>query len=436
MTQAILHRCSLRPWAMGLLALGALATVTGCSRGKSSRAAALEKSKAHTAATPPRVIIEPETAPASAAAPAATQQPAPIVLDYGNGWYHTATGGESITVIAAQYEREPALVAQINRTEKTAKPTAGSMIYIPPTNNRERLKPILHKVSRNPDLIPRTPWNKQQQAAVANAGAGVAEKHAAESVKERKQNKAADPWIDRKYARPEIVEQEAAAPKAIASAPAAGATGTVRQPALEGDATAEPERSVKVASLDRSIGLFGSAPRMRETQQALIEIDERTIASGSTLGGGASPQPSTGGAAVRRETPPESTSTAGRARAAKFEWPLQGSVIARFKEGWRKACHGIEIQASEGTPIKASRAGKVLLAEEFLSYGKLIVIDHGDGFATAYGYNRELKVRNGDRVQAGQVIGTVGRPKSGASSRLFFQVRRNAKPVDPLDFLK
>ena len=79
--------------------------------------------------------------------------------------------------------------------------------------------------------------------------------------------------------------------------------------------------------------------------------------------------------------------------------------------------------------------GKVLIAGVLPGYGKLVLIDHGDGFVTAYGYNEQVYVKEGDRVRVGQRIASVGRPSQGSRSRLFFQVRRNQIPVDPLKYL-
>ena len=118
-----------------------------------------------------------------------------------------------------------------------------------------------------------------------------------------------------------------------------------------------------------------------------------------------------------------------------FDWPASGQVVTQFQDGWRNACHGIEIAADEGSAVNAARSGRVLMAEEFLSYGKLIVIDHGDGYASAYGYNKELLVRPGQHVRKGARIARVGRQKSWSDSMLFFQIRRNASPVDPMVYL-
>ncbi len=118
-----------------------------------------------------------------------------------------------------------------------------------------------------------------------------------------------------------------------------------------------------------------------------------------------------------------------------FEWPVRGEIMARFKEGWNKACHGIEIAAAEGQPVQAARPGRVLVARDFPGYGKMVLIDHGDGYASVYGYNSDLLVREDQAVRAGDQIASVGRPSSGSRSRLFFQIRRDAQPVDPLLYL-
>ncbi|MEN6626386.1 MAG: peptidoglycan DD-metalloendopeptidase family protein [Candidatus Sumerlaeia bacterium] len=120
----------------------------------------------------------------------------------------------------------------------------------------------------------------------------------------------------------------------------------------------------------------------------------------------------------------------------RFMWPAQGEVVTRFREGWNKACHGLEIRASEGSPVVAARSGRVLVAQEYPGYGKMVLIDHGDGFASVYGYNSSLLVRERQLVQAGQKIATIGRPSYGDSGKLFFQIRRNAQPIDPLEFLQ
>jgi lipoprotein NlpD len=118
-----------------------------------------------------------------------------------------------------------------------------------------------------------------------------------------------------------------------------------------------------------------------------------------------------------------------------FIWPVEGQVITRFEGGWNDGFHGLEIAAPEGSPVLASRGGRVLYAQEFISYGKLILIDHFDGTASAYGYNDAMMVKEGQMVRQGQQVATVGRMTRGGRPMLYFQIRRDARPVDPLKYL-
>lgn len=125
-----------------------------------------------------------------------------------------------------------------------------------------------------------------------------------------------------------------------------------------------------------------------------------------------------------------------KSSSSRFVWPVKGQIVEPFKDGWQGgAHHGIAIAAADGTPVQASRAGKVLIAGVLPGYGNMVMIDHGDGFVTTYAYNERIWVKGGDTVKVGQRIASVGRPSQGASSKLFFQIRRNQIPVDPLKYL-
>ena len=119
----------------------------------------------------------------------------------------------------------------------------------------------------------------------------------------------------------------------------------------------------------------------------------------------------------------------------QFIWPAKGKVVTPFSDGWSKACHGVEISASEGSPVRASRGGKVRLAQDFPGYGKLVLIDHMDGLSSVYGYLNGIQVRKEQWVDQGQQIASVGRPRSTGRPMLFFQVRENGRKVDPMNYL-
>ena len=117
----------------------------------------------------------------------------------------------------------------------------------------------------------------------------------------------------------------------------------------------------------------------------------------------------------------------------KWMWPVKGEIIRRFAP-WQHS-KGVEIAAPEGTKVRATAAGTVAYAGSGLrAYGNLLIIKHNDRYLSAYAYNRELLVKEGDVINAGQVIAIVGH-KHQQSSRLHFEIRVAGKPVDPLQYL-
>jgi septal ring factor EnvC (AmiA/AmiB activator) len=122
-------------------------------------------------------------------------------------------------------------------------------------------------------------------------------------------------------------------------------------------------------------------------------------------------------------------------------WPAPGIVTGRFgrqptgRFGATITRNGVEISLSEGQPVRAVHEGTVAYADQFTGYGNLVIIDHGEGAYSLYGHLDTLAVARGDRVDAQTRIGTSGRNPSGNPS-LYFELRIDAKPVDPLQWLK
>jgi septal ring factor EnvC (AmiA/AmiB activator) len=96
---------------------------------------------------------------------------------------------------------------------------------------------------------------------------------------------------------------------------------------------------------------------------------------------------------------------------------------------------GIDISAPVGEEIRSVFEGIVLFADWFRGYGKMAIIDHGQGFFSLYAHASELLVKAGDKVTPRQVIGKVGDSGSPEGPRLHFEIRQNGKPVDPLQWL-
>ena len=145
---------------------------------------------------------------------------------------------------------------------------------------------------------------------------------------------------------------------------------------------------------------------------------------------------------VRRHVASRNTATQQRQTTAvtpinrlSLQWPTDNassSIIQRYNGTTSK---GIDIAGTQGQQIRSAAAGTVIyVGEEVRGYGKLILISHNDYTITAYAHNDTLLVQKDQKVQAGQVIATMGSSDSD-SVKLHFEVRLNGKAVDPLPYL-
>jgi murein DD-endopeptidase MepM/ murein hydrolase activator NlpD len=116
-------------------------------------------------------------------------------------------------------------------------------------------------------------------------------------------------------------------------------------------------------------------------------------------------------------------------------WPVSGPVTSGFGMRWGRMHEGIDIGAASGTPIHAAAGGTVIYAGWLGGYGNLVVIDHHNSLATAYGHQSAIATGVGASVSQGQVIGYVGCTGHCFGSHLHFEVRVNGAPVDPLAYL-
>ncbi|GHT91825.1 hypothetical protein FACS1894122_04820 [Alphaproteobacteria bacterium] len=121
----------------------------------------------------------------------------------------------------------------------------------------------------------------------------------------------------------------------------------------------------------------------------------------------------------------------------KLIWPVEGKIISEFgdiKDGVPN--DGIYIKAAPGTPVKAADAGEVICARDQEEYGNLILIKHSSGLVTSYAHLRDMKVKVGDTVKAGDEIGSVGKTGDVSEPQLYFEVMKNKNSVNPKKFLK
>jgi murein DD-endopeptidase MepM/ murein hydrolase activator NlpD len=122
-------------------------------------------------------------------------------------------------------------------------------------------------------------------------------------------------------------------------------------------------------------------------------------------------------------------------------WPVNGVLLSRFGErtdpfSGEGAIHaGVDISAAAGTPVHAAADGIVLRSEYYGGYGKLIVIDHGNGMSTRYGHLSRFDVVPGQEVRRGDVIGFSGATGRATSPHVHFEVRLGGAAVNPHPYL-
>ncbi len=133
-------------------------------------------------------------------------------------------------------------------------------------------------------------------------------------------------------------------------------------------------------------------------------------------------------------TQPEAATPA----ATRFRWPARGKVVGTFgKRSDGSSSEGINIAMPMGTDVHAVEGGRVLYASsEIQAYGNLVLIQHENGWVSAYGYADRLLVKREDMVKKGQVIAKSGRTGPVDQPQLHFELRQGAKPVDPLAHLE
>jgi septal ring factor EnvC (AmiA/AmiB activator) len=117
----------------------------------------------------------------------------------------------------------------------------------------------------------------------------------------------------------------------------------------------------------------------------------------------------------------------------KLTWPVGGRLVARFGESRAGGVKwdGVLVATERGAPVRAVYGGRVIYADWLPGLGLLTIIDHGEGYMSLYGHNERLYKTVGERVNAGDTLGSAG--DSGGSNRpeLYFEIRKAGKAVDP-----
>jgi murein hydrolase activator len=134
---------------------------------------------------------------------------------------------------------------------------------------------------------------------------------------------------------------------------------------------------------------------------------------------------------------PGLTSINFAALKGKLHLPVRGSIANRFgaaREDSGISWKGLFIKAGEGNEVKSIADGRVVFADWLRGFGNLMIVDHGDGFMSLYGNNQALLRKVGDEVNTGDNIASVGNSGGIQEPGLYFEMRHQSKPFDPLDW--
>jgi murein DD-endopeptidase MepM/ murein hydrolase activator NlpD len=189
------------------------------------------------------------------------------------------------------------------------------------------------------------------------------------------------------------------------------------------------------ATLHAEVGLVStSLVHARERLTALQEHDSRD--SVMQVLGGTAEIPDTaahGGSFYGMRLSDAEPQASFEAERGHLLSPISGEV--RVVEARRPESDGpgLEFQAPSGTPVRAVAAGRVAFSDRYGGYGRLVILDHGDGYYTAYGGLGAVEVRVGDDVSARARIGSIGSDTD--SPALFFEVRKGTRTLPPRSWL-
>ena len=183
------------------------------------------------------------------------------------------------------------------------------------------------------------------------------------------------------------------------------------------------ERAAVVARLDAQVKGQNRQLASARTQAASLERVLRELERAAAR---ARQQPT-----VPDKAPPE---PARGKPLGKGKWPVTGQLLADYgqsRAGGQMRWDGVLIAAPAGTEVRTVRPGKVVYADWLPGLGQLLVLDHGGGYLSLYGHNQDLARKVGDRVSTGDVLAHVGDTGGQPRPALYYEVRRNGRPINP-----
>jgi len=122
----------------------------------------------------------------------------------------------------------------------------------------------------------------------------------------------------------------------------------------------------------------------------------------------------------------------------KLTWPVAGTLVHDFGQprgGSTMKWNGVVMETPRGTEVRAVYHGRVAFADWLAGMGLLVIVDHGEGYMTLYGYNETILKKAGDWVAPGDVIATVGDSGGQSEAGLYFELRKGTRPVNPRSWI-
>jgi len=209
------------------------------------------------------------------------------------------------------------------------------------------------------------------------------------------------------------------------------AADTQSQLDIQRETLADAQRALADQQAARQQAIADISATLQTDQQRLAELERDQVRLNALLG-------EIQDVAVRSENLSPANLQPFADTRGTLAMPVNGAPANRFGERrnadirWR----GWLISAEQGEPVQAVHGGRVIYSDWLRGQGLLVVIDHGDGWLSLYARNHSLLRRVGDRVNSGDLIARAGASGGSEASGLYFEIRRDGKPVDPADWIR
>ena len=209
---------------------------------------------------------------------------------------------------------------------------------------------------------------------------------------------------------------------------------------LAAQAAQAAQRAAQAAKLAKAEEAARQAEAARQKSAASKPADKAPEKTREKTGGepprtviASEPPPSKSVEAENRFEPVASDGSFARQRG-NLRLPVRGSVAGRFGSPRDGGCtwRGLFIKAGSGSEVKSIASGRVVFAEWMRGFGNLLIVDHGDAYLSIYGNNDSLLKHVGQAVKGGETVATVGNSGGNPDSGLYFELRHQGQPIDPM----